>query len=69
MHVKHVLDDMVYLLNEELSNKPYANAFFLSYTKDEYCDDTIPDLEHLRQCFKNSADISFYELKEELFHY
>ena len=69
MNVKTVLDGMNYSLNGLLARSPYAAAFLLSYTKDEFCDGKVPDLERLRLCVRNVSDLQLSEIRAELYHF
>jgi hypothetical protein len=67
---------MFYSLQEQLSLSPYSASFFFSLTNQEYVDDKVPELTHLRTCLKrinlydfamiHEESAAFHSLKQEI---
>jgi len=56
---------MFYLLKEQLSYSPYASSSFIGFCNDEFIDEGIPEIEHLRECLNNISWVDFIEIHEE----
>lgn len=46
--IKILLEEMFFSLQQQLSNYPYAAAFFISVSNQEFIDDKVPELSCLR---------------------
>lgn len=60
---------MFFQIQENLSLYPYSACFFYSYVNQEFIDDKVPNLLHLRSCLQNIKIFDFNMIHDESYHF